>query len=70
MSKNRDRRPPMSDDGDAARFEREREAQQRRRRELEQTAVGAFAEWLGEIVKQYVTRAVRSFWDWLKGLFR
>lgn len=55
---------------DAARFERERAAQRERRNELERTAVAAFADWVGEVVKQFVKGAVSKFWTWLKGLFR
>lgn len=56
----------MSGEDGRERFERERARQRQRREELERSAVAAFAEWLGEVVKGLVKSAVQAFWDWFR----
>ena len=51
------------------RFRRKQQEEQEKRRRLEQGAVSAFSEWLGEIAKQFVKKAVHSFWNWLRSMF-
>jgi hypothetical protein len=58
-----------NDDDDRARYERERASQRAQQSKLERGAVAAFAEWLGELAKQFVKRVVGTFWGWLRGLF-
>lgn len=57
------------DDEEREEYERERESQNARQSALERSAVAAFAEWIGELAKQFVKSAVVSFWGWLRSLF-
>ena len=59
----RDRRP---EDDDRARYERELRTQREKQQQLERSAIAAFAEWFGELTKQFVKSTVHTFWSWLR----
>lgn len=63
MSNGRDR------DDDEEEYRRELASQRARQSALERGAVAAFAEWFGELAKQFVKATVVSFWGWFRGLF-
>jgi histone H3/H4 len=52
------------------RFRRERVLEQEKRERLKRSAVEAFTEWVGEIAKQVVKKAVKGLMGWLRSLFQ